>query len=91
MTCCDYNAPYVRSLLRGSFRKPLRERPISFPHAPIGASFGGNVSQLGDRSRHLELRTAVEGHPGVSGISLGARGKSPAAFLQGAAERNYRI
>lgn len=80
MTCRDYNALYVRSLLRGSLCKPLRERPISFPHAPMGTSPGRNVSQLCDRPRHLELRTAVE-----------ARGKSPAAFLQGVAEKNCRI
>lgn len=80
MTCRDYNAPYVRSLLCGSFCKPPREQPISFPHAPSRTSFSRNVSQFGDRSRHLELRKAVE-----------ALGKSPAAFLQGAAERNCRI
>ena len=91
MTCRGYNAPYVRSLLRGSFCKPLRERPISFPPLPIVASFSGNVSQLGDGSRHLELGTAVKGYPGVNGILLGARGKSPAAFLQGAAEKDCRI
>lgn len=91
MTCRDYNALYVRSLLRGSLCKPLRERPISFPHAPIGAYISGNVSQPGDRSRHLELRTAVEGYPGVSGIPLGARGKSPRHSFKGAAKRDCRI